>query len=96
MYVKVSQWMKITIIFERFIVGIWKHLNFQFPMIFLSSEYALSKQRAVEVDPGWAFILWFAFRGRSQTMFTKFVFFWPSPPSVYIFYGVKVYKKSVF
>ena len=26
---KVSQWMKITIIFERFIVLMWKHLNFQ-------------------------------------------------------------------
>ena len=28
-FVKVSQWMKITILFERFIVLMWKHLNFQ-------------------------------------------------------------------
>ena len=37
----------------------------------------------------------FCIRGRSQITFTRFVFFWP-PPSVYIFYGIKVYKKSIF
>ena len=35
-------------------------------------------------------------RGRSQTTFTKFGFFDHLPPSVYIFYGIKVYKKSFF
>ena len=35
-------------------------------------------------------------RGRSQTTFTKFGFFDQLPPSVYIFYGIKVYKKSIF
>ena len=34
-------------------------------------------------------------RGRSQTTFTRFDFLW-LPPSVYIFYGIKVYKKSIF
>ena len=39
----------------------------------------------------------YAFRGRSQTTFTRFVFFFDHlPPSVYIFYGIKVYKKSIF
>jgi len=37
---------KITITFERFIVCMWKHLNFQFPLIF-SSEYAILKQTQV-------------------------------------------------
>ena len=37
-------------------------------------------------------------RGRSQTTFTRFVFFLTTypPPSVYIFYGIIVYKKSIF
>ena len=35
-------------------------------------------------------------RGRSQTLFTRFGFFWPPTPSFYIFYGIKVYKKSFF
>ena len=35
-------------------------------------------------------------RDRSQTTFTRFVFFDHLPPSVYIFYGIKVYKKSIF
>ena len=35
-------------------------------------------------------------RGRSQTTFTKFGFFDHLPLSVYIFYGMKVYKKSIF
>ena len=35
-------------------------------------------------------------RGRSQTTFTKFGFFWPPSPSAYIFYGMKVYKNSTF
>ena len=35
-------------------------------------------------------------RGRSQTTFTTFGFFDHLPPSVYIFYGIKVYKKSIF
>ena len=29
LHIKVSQWMKIMIIFERFIVLMWKNLNFQ-------------------------------------------------------------------
>ena len=36
------------------------------------------------------------FRGRSQTTFTKFGFFYHLPPSVYFFYGMKVYIKSIF
>ena len=35
-------------------------------------------------------------RGRSQTTFTRFGFFDHLIPSVYIFYGKKVYKKSIF
>ena len=38
----------------------------------------------------------FPIRGRSQTTFTRFGFFDHLPPSVYIFYGIKVYKKSIF
>ena len=34
--------------------------------------------------------------GRSQSTFTRFVFFDHLPPSVYIFYGIKVCKKSIF
>ena len=34
--------------------------------------------------------------GRSQTTFTIFVFFDHIPPSVYISYGIKVYKKLIF
>ena len=38
-----------------------------------------------------------AIKGRSQTAFTRFGFFFDHlPPSVYIFYGMKVYKKSIF
>ena len=36
----------------------------------------------------------YCLRGRSQTTFTKFGYH--LPPSVYIFYGIKVYKKSIF
>ena len=35
-------------------------------------------------------------RGRSQTTFTRFGFFDNLPPSVYIFYGINVYKKLIF
>ena len=35
-------------------------------------------------------------RGRSKTTFTRFGFFDHLPPSVYIFFGIKVYKKSIF
>ena len=35
-------------------------------------------------------------RGRSQTTFTKLGFFDHLPPSIYSFYGIKVYKKSIF
>ena len=38
----------------------------------------------------------FSIRGRSQTTFTRFGFFDHLPPSVYIFCGIKVYKKSIF
>ena len=39
----------------------------------------------------------FWIRGRSQTTFTRFGFFFDHlPPSVYIFYGIKVYKKVNF
>ena len=38
----------------------------------------------------------FPIRGRSQTTFTRFGFFDHLPPFVYIFYGIKVYKKSIF
>ena len=30
------------------------------------------------------------------TTFTRFGFFWPPTPCVYIFYGINVYKKSNF
>ena len=33
---------------------------------------------------------------RSQTTLTIFGFFWPPTPSVYIFYDINVYKKSIF
>ena len=35
-------------------------------------------------------------RGRSKTTCTRFGFFDHLPPSVYIFFGIKVYKKSIF
>ena len=37
-----------------------------------------------------------AIKGRSQTAFTRFGFFFDHLlPSVYIFYGIKVYNKSI-
>ena len=35
-------------------------------------------------------------RGRSKTTCTRFGFFDHLPPSVYIFFGIKVYKKSIY
>ena len=39
---------------------------------------------------------YFYIRGHSQTTFITFLFFDHLSPSVYIFYGIKVYKKSIF
>ena len=48
--VKVSQWMKIMIIFERFIVLMWKNLNFQLFCFCYSVAYV--RTVFTEAQPG--------------------------------------------
>ena len=68
-------------------------IEFKIMKIFLQSVPALRRFWDFKKKTRYAK---FELGGHSQTTFTRFVFFDHLPPSLYIFYGIKVYEKLIF